>query len=196
MRTNLPRQLRCAGRGRGFGVVFDEPQFLPFGRGENLESAPGSAGTLATHLYDAIDRFVVAERVMVGESESLSARGDRVVDRPLGGRVAPARLLRILRNRVLRIVNDEVRVRKEIDVTLVLLVPRWLTLGSCRRVRGMRFVIYRVHNRIAAGLQAIAQRESWVIEILCGGAHFTNREFSLGDIVKANCRCQLRQRDG
>jgi hypothetical protein len=93
-------------------------------------------------------------------------------------------------------VNDEVRVRKEIDVTLVLLVPRWLTLGSCRRVRGMRLVIHRVHNRIAAGLQAIAQRESRVIEILRGDAHFTNRKFSLGDIVKANRRCQLRQRDG
>ena len=133
---------------------------------------------------------------MVGESQSLGARGYRVVDRPLGGRVAPARLLRILRNRVLRVVNDEVRVRKEIDVTLVLLVPRWLTLGSCRRVRGMRLVIHRVHNRIAAGLQAIAQRESRVIEILRGDAHFTNRKFSLGDIVKANRRCQLRQRDG
>ena len=95
---------------------------------------------------------------MVGESQSLGARGYRVVDRPLGGRVAPARLLRILRNRVLRIVNDEVRVRKEIDVTLVLLVPRWLTLGSCRRVRGMRLVIHRIHNHIGAGLQAIAQR--------------------------------------
>jgi hypothetical protein len=34
-----------------------------------------------------------------------------------------------------------------------------------------------------------------VIEILRGDAHFTNREFSLGDIVKANRRCQLRQRD-
>ena len=133
---------------------------------------------------------------MVGESQALGARGDRVVDRPLGGRVAPACLLRILRNRVLRIVNDEVRVRKEIDVTLVLLVPRWLTLGSCRRVRGMRLMIHRVHNRIAAALQAVAQRESRVIEILRGDAHFTNREFSLGDIVKANRRCQLRQRDG
>ena len=93
-------------------------------------------------------------------------------------------------------MNDEVRVRKEIDVTLILLVPRWLTLGSCRRVRGMRLVIHRVHNRIAAGLQAIAQRERRVIEILRGDAHFTNREFSLGDIVKANRRWQLRQRDG
>jgi hypothetical protein len=121
-------------------------------------------------------------------AKSLDARCDRVVDRPLGGRVAPARPLRILRNRVLRIVNDEVRVRKEIDVTLVLLVPRWLTLGSCRRVRGMRLMIHRVHNRIAAGLQAIAQRQDWMIEILRGDAHFTNREFSLGDVVKANRR--------
>ena len=60
----------------------------------------------------------------------------------------------------------------------------------------MRLVIHRVHNRIAAGLQAIAQGESRVIEILRGDAQFTNREFSLGDIVKANRRCQLRQRDG
>src|SRR5262249_6013383 len=137
MRTNLPRRLRCAGRCRRFSVAFDEPQFLPFGRGENLESAPGSAGAPATHLHDPIDRFVVAELIMVGESQSLGARSDRVVGRPLGGRMAPARLLRILRNRVLRIVNDEVRVGKEIDVTLVLLMPRWLALGSCRRVRGM-----------------------------------------------------------
>src|ERR1700730_17576032 len=127
MRTNLPRRFRREGRCRRFGVAFDEPQFLSFGRGENLESAPGSAGTPTTHLDEAIERFVVAERIMVGESQSLGARGDRVVDRPLGGRVAPARLLRILRNRVLRIVNDEVRVRKEINVTLVLVVPRWLT---------------------------------------------------------------------
>src|SRR6202043_849995 len=123
MRTNLPRRLRRAGRCRRFGVAFDEPQFLPFGRGENLESAPRSADTPATHLHDAIKRLVVAERIMVGESQSLGARSDRVVDRPLGGRMAPACLLRILRNRVLRIMNDEVRVRKEIDVTLVLLVP-------------------------------------------------------------------------
>ena len=93
-------------------------------------------------------------------------------------------------------MNDEVRVRKEIDVTLVLLVPRWLTLRSCRRVRGMGLVIRRVHNRIAAGLQAIAQRESRVIEILRGDAHLPDREFALGDIVKANRRSELRQRDG
>ena len=103
--------------------------------------------------------------------------------------------MRILRNRVLRIVNDEIGLRKEIDVTLVLLVPRWITLGSCRRVRGMWLVIHRVHNRIASGLQVIAQRESWVVEILRGDAHFTNREFSLRDIVKANRRYHLRQRD-
>jgi ribosomal protein S14 len=47
-----------------------------------------------------------------------------------------------------------------------------------------------------AGLQAIAQRENRVIEILRGDAHITNREFSLGDIMKANRRCQLCQRDG
>ena len=35
-----------------------------------------------------------------------------------------------------------------------------------------------------------------MIEILRGDAHFPNREFSLGDIVKSNRRCQLRQRDG
>ena len=93
MRANLPHWLRRASRCRRFGVAFDEPQFLPFGRCENLESAPGSAGAPATHLHDAIDRFVVAERIMVGESQSLGARGDRVVDRPLGGRVAPTRLL-------------------------------------------------------------------------------------------------------
>jgi len=81
-------------------------------------------------------------------------------------------------------------------VTLVLLVPRWLTLGPCRRVRGMRLVIHRVYNRIAARLQTIAQRESRVIEILRGDAYLTNREFSLADIMKANCRCELRQRDG
>jgi hypothetical protein len=116
---NLPRQFRREGRCRHFGVAFDEPQFLPFGRGENLESAPGSAGTPTTHFDEAIERFVVAERIKVGESQSLGARGDRVID-----------LLRILRNRVLRIVNDEVSLRKEINVTLILLVPRWLTLGS------------------------------------------------------------------
>jgi hypothetical protein len=60
----------------------------------------------------------------------------------------------------------------------------------------MRLVIHRVNNRIAAGLQAIAQRENRVIEILRGDAHITNREFSLGDIMKANRRCQLCQRDG
>ena len=106
----------------------------------------------------------------MSERQLLGARGDRVVDHPLGGRVAPARLLRILRNRVLSIVNHEVRVRKESDVTLVLLVPQWLTLGPCRRVRGMRLVIHRVYNRIAARLQTIAQRESRVIEILRGDA--------------------------
>ena len=179
MRTYLPRRLRRAGGYSRLDVAFDEPQFLPFGRGENLECAPGSAGAPLTLLHDAIDCVIVAERIMMGESQSLGARGDRVVNRPLGGRVAPARLFRILRNRVLRIVNYEVRVRKESDMTLVLLVPRWLTLGSCRRVRGMRLVIHRVYNRIAAGLQAIAQRESRVIEILRGDAHFTNREFSL-----------------
>ena len=74
MRTNLPRRLRRAGRCWRFAVAFDELQFLPFGRGENLESACGSAGAPATHLHDAIDRFVVAERIMVGESQSLGAR--------------------------------------------------------------------------------------------------------------------------
>src|SRR3954465_11105723 len=59
----------------------------------------------------------------------------------------------------------------------------------------MRLVIHRVHNRIAARLQAIAQRESRVIEILRGDAHLSSYEFSLGDIVKANRRWQLRQRD-
>src|SRR5262249_38141584 len=66
MSTNLPRGFCRGGRCRRFGVAFDEPQFLPFGRGENLESTPGSPGALATHLNDAIDRFVVAERIMVG----------------------------------------------------------------------------------------------------------------------------------
>ncbi len=59
----------------------------------------------------------------------------------------------------------------------------------------MRLVIHRVHNRIATGLQAIAQCECRVIEILRGDAHFTNREFSLRDIVKADRRSHLRQRD-
>ena len=57
------RWLRRTSRCRCFGVAFDKPQFLPFGRGENLKSAPRSAGAPATHLNDAIDRFVVAERI-------------------------------------------------------------------------------------------------------------------------------------
>ena len=68
----------------------------PSAAAKTSSSGPGSAGAPATHLHDSIDRFVVAERIMVGESQSLGARGDRVVDRPLRGRVAPARLLRIL----------------------------------------------------------------------------------------------------
>jgi hypothetical protein len=79
---------------------------LPFGRSENLDSAPGRAGAPATHLHDAIDRFIVAERIVVGKSQSLGARSDRIIDRPFGRGMAPARPLRILRNRVLRIVND------------------------------------------------------------------------------------------
>ena len=189
MRTNLPRRLRGAGRWGRLGVPLDEPQFLPFSRGENIEAAPSSAGAPATQLDDAIDRFIVAKRIMVSEAP-VAWRARRPRSRPpLGGRVAPARLLRILRNRVLSIVNHEVRVRKESDVTLVLLVPQWLNLGPCRRVRGMRLVIHRVYNRIAARLQTIAQRESRVIEILRGDAYLTNREFFLADIMKANCRC-------
>src|SRR5262249_60663114 len=45
-------------------------------------------------------------------------------------------------------------------------------------------------------LHARDTRESRVIEILRGDTHFTNREFSLGDVVKANRRWKLRQRDG
>jgi len=90
MRTNLPRRLRGAGGWGRFGVPLDEPQFLPFGRGENIKVASSSAGAPPTPLDDAIDRFVVAERIMVSERQLLGARGDRVVDHPLGGRVAPA----------------------------------------------------------------------------------------------------------
>src|SRR5262245_365499 len=77
----------CLSPSRPCAATIPSPQFLSFGGGENLECTAGSTRPLATHLHDAIDRFVVAERIMVGESQSLGVRGDRVIDRPLGGRV-------------------------------------------------------------------------------------------------------------
>ena len=133
---------------------------------------------------------------MVKQGQALGAGGEGVVDRPLGRRVTPARLLRILRDRVLSVVNDQVCVGEEFDVTLVLAVPGRLPIAPGRGVRGVRLVIHRVDHHVAAGLQAIAEREGRVVQILRGDAHGADREAPLDEIVKTNARPQLREGDG
>src|SRR3974390_104604 len=85
-RSVAPDNERASAGHDGGGNGFTKPcGYLPFGCGKNVERTPGSTRPLATHLHEAIDRFVVTERIMVGESQSLGVRGDPGVDRPPGG---------------------------------------------------------------------------------------------------------------
>src|SRR5213593_2586242 len=130
---------------RPVGVALEQTYFFALGGGENLELAAGGARTFAATLDQAIERVVAAERIVVEQREPPGARGHRVVDDPLGRRMPPARLLRILLERVLRVVDYQVCTGEELDVTSIFAVHGGLAVAP-RRIRGVRLVIRRVHE--------------------------------------------------
>src|SRR5439155_1409240 len=87
-------------------------------RSARVTSTPLSPGICQSRSRSA--GRVVAQGIVVGEGQALGAGREGIVHRPLGGRVAPACLLRILIKAVLRVVDDEVRAREELDVTAIL----------------------------------------------------------------------------
>src|SRR5215471_18865078 len=133
---------------------------------------------------------------MMKQSQTPGVGGDGVVDRPLGWRVAPAQLLRILLEHVLGVVDHQVGVGEELDMTSVLVMHGGLASEPCHGVRSVRLVIGRVHDYYTAGLQTVAERERRMVQILRDDAHTADREAAFDEIVKTRCGAELPKRNG
>src|SRR5262245_33790847 len=135
-------------------------------------------------------------RIMVEQSETPGAGGNSVIDGPLGRRVAPTQLLRILLDRILSVVDHQVGVGEELDMASVLTVHEGLPGEPGRWIRCVRLVIGRVHDHHTAGLQTVAERESGMVQILRDDAHTADHEAIFDEVVKARCGPELRERNG
>src|SRR5262245_56871544 len=132
------------------------------------------------------------------EGQALRARGDGVVDRPLGRGVAPVHALRVLVHRVLCVVDDEVRPGEPLHVPSVLSVygrPAPYT-GGAGTVSSVRLMVHRVHNDSAVRLEPVAEGERWMVEVARDDAHLADLEAALLEIVESDRRATLRECDG
>ena len=136
------------------------------------------------------------------EREAPGASGDGVVHRRLGGAVAPAHLVRVLIEAVLRVVDDDVGAGEELDVTAILAVHGWRRSRPGRGRDGsdepgcVGLVIDRVDHRDRAHLEPIAQGQRGMIQVLGDHTHAADGEAALGEVVVADRGPELPERDG
>ena len=203
LRSRAPRH-RC-GRARRTGLrglPLGQLQHLALGPGQHLEHAPTGGGPPSADFHQSVDRVVVPQGVVVKEREAPGASGDGVVHRRLGGAVAPAHLVRVLIEAVLRVVDDDVGAGEELDVTAILTVHG---LSRSRPGRGrdgsdepgcVGLVIDRVDQRDRAHLESIAQGQRGMIQVLGDHTHAADGEAALGEVVVADRGPELPERDG
>src|SRR5436190_8178292 len=107
--------------------------------------------------------------------------------------MAPADLGRVLFGSVLRVVNEKVGAIDEFGVSQIL--PSNPPVAGCQYAR-VRFVVTGIHHRYAVSLQPITERERGMIEIVGGDFNIVDIEGALDEIVIANLRSALIERDG
>ena len=92
---------------------------VAFGGREDLESRSGRGTRGPQPRDDAVDRRVVARRIVMGEGEAAHAGNACDLHRVLDGAVAPALLGVVFVGDVLRVVDQEVGVAHEIGMAAV-----------------------------------------------------------------------------
>lgn len=143
-------------------------------------------------LQDAIDRFIVAHRVMVGQQQLLDAGIAAQAHRVLHGAVAPADLGGILPRGVLAVMDHHVGAGNEIGIAPVGAGHGEIARGERGR---MRLVVAAVRKADAVDLEAITQRERRVVQVARHDADVIDAERALDQIVVLDVRDELVQRD-
>src|SRR2546422_2522097 len=108
---------------------------------------------------------------MVKECQPLHARCEGKVHSQLGWAMAPRQLARVLFQRVLRVVDQEVSAGKELHVPLVLAVDREAlsSVGSLVLMARVRLVIGHIDRYDGAGFQGAIHRKAAVVQRTGGG---------------------------
>src|SRR5262249_33763836 len=128
--------------------------------GENLKWRSGLLQTCLDGLEYAIYGFIISERGMVGQSDSLYTRVLPNLNRVFDWAMPPPNFGRILLGGVLRIVDKKIRVIGEGGISLIL--SRDFRSTCCHYGR-MGFVITAIHDGYPIGFHAITQRERRMI---------------------------------
>ena len=107
--------------------------------------------------------------------------------------MTPSDLGRVFGGRVLRIVDEQICVLEEIGMPQIL--PRDLPLTGRQNAR-IGLVVTRVDDCDAVRLQAIAERERGMIEVLGRHSDVTDIEGAFDQVVIANGGVEPIERDG
>ena len=166
---------------------------LPFNRGEDVQRRPLFPQSCLDDFDHAIQSVVISERIVMGQCDPLHpgmlAKRHRVVD----GAMAPSNLGRVLFGGVLRIVDEKIGASNEFSMLQVL--PSDGPMAGCQFLR-VGFVVAGIYDRCPVGLQPIAKRERRMIQIVGGHPDIVDIEGALDEVMIANPRCKLIERDG
>ena len=129
----------------------------------------------------------------MGQCDLLHTRVPGELDYVFDRAMAPSDFGWVFGCRVLSIMDEKIRVLQKLGMPQVL--PGDLPLPGCETAR-IGLVVARVHDDKAVCLQAIAQREGGVVEILRRYLDVADIEDALDQVVLANRGAELVERDG
>ena len=158
-----------------------------------VSSEPAAETRARGTLDQPVDGVVVAGRVVMEERQLRHAGPHAGVDDVFDGAVAPPDLVGVLLGKVLGVVNHEIGIRQK---------PRMLHVAAtCRQVSApaeftiVRLVIARIDHTRTVDLEAIAERQRRVVEVLGDDGRVLDRQLSFDEIVIVDVGTELIDRD-
>ncbi len=168
---------------------------LAFGGGEHLHCRPRRGHLTAGVVDKLVDLVVVPQRLVMEQREASSAGLTRRRHHRLDRAVTPSHLAgQIFGRGVLRILDHEVGIRQELDVTPIL--AHQLARVPLRERAAVRLMVGRVHDDHAVHLEAIAERQHRMVQVPRGHPDVADREGALHQLVIADRRRQLIETHG
>ena len=164
---------------------------LPLGGCEHLERRPPMQ-FCPRLFHQAIERVIMPERIVMGESKALYSRllaqPQRVIDRA----VTPADLGRILIRGVLPIVDEEIGSFDELRMAQIL--ARDLSFPASQRA-GVGLVIAAINHGHPVRLEPIAEGQGGMVQVMRGDLDIVDDERAFDKVMIADAGLELIERD-